>query len=100
LTFDAELLELCSHCFNSALEDADDLVSNLSRRKGCSVYESTPTIDFVLRANDYLIGIAIHGDEALGLRDLLHQVIGGHRFFSIGSRSDRALASLFLSLPF
>jgi len=59
LIFDAELLELCSHCLNSALEDADDLVSNLGRREGGSVYEATPTIDFILGADDHLMGIAI-----------------------------------------
>jgi hypothetical protein len=92
LIFDAELLELCSHCRKSALEDTDDLVANLGRREGGSVYESTPTIDFILGADDHLIGIAIHGDEALGLLDLLHQIIDRHGLVSIGGLSDRALA--------
>jgi hypothetical protein len=82
LILGAELLELCPHCRKSALEEADDLVSNLGRRKSCSVYESTPTIDFVLRANDYLIGIVIHGDEALGLRVSAHRVENGLVFLS------------------
>src|SRR5271169_1896364 len=78
--FAAKLLELCSHCRKSALEDADDLVANLGRRESGPVYESTPTIDLILGADDHLIGIAIHGDEALGLLDLLHQIIDGHRW--------------------
>src|SRR6202011_3387276 len=78
LVFDAEFLELCPHRRKPTLEDIDDLAANLGRREGGSVYESTPTIDFVLGADDHLIGIAIHGDEALGLLDLLHQIIDGH----------------------
>jgi hypothetical protein len=92
LIFDAELLELCSHCLNSALEDADDLVSNLDRRKGGSVYQATPTIDFILGADDHLIGMAIHIDEALRLLDLSHQIIDGHRSVSIDGFSDRQTA--------
>jgi hypothetical protein len=87
LIFDAELLELCSHNLKSALEDADDLVSNLGRREGGSVYESTPTIDLILGADDHLIGIVIHGDEALRLLDLSHQIIGGHGLVSVGGLS-------------
>jgi hypothetical protein len=45
-----------------------------------------------LGADDHLIGIAIHGDEALRLLDLLHQIIDGHGFVSIGGLNDRALA--------
>jgi hypothetical protein len=66
--------------------------ANLGRREGGSVYEATPTIDFILGADDHLIGIAIHGDKALGLLDLLHQIIDGHGLVSIGGLSDRALA--------
>src|SRR5207245_1639821 len=50
-----------------------------------------PTIDFILGADDHLFGIAIHGDEALGLLDLLHQIRDGHGLVSIGGLSDRAL---------
>jgi hypothetical protein len=35
-----------------------------------------------LHADDHLIGIAIHGDEAFGLFDLLHQIIDGHGLVS------------------
>src|SRR6266446_5533229 len=87
LIFDAEFLELCSHSRKSALEDADDPVANLGRREGGAFYESTPTIDFILGADDHLIGITIHGDEALGLLDLLHQIIDGHGLVSIGGLS-------------
>jgi hypothetical protein len=80
LVFDAEFLELCPHRRKPTLEDIDDLAANLGRREGGSVYEPTPTIDFVLGADDHLIGIAIHGDEALGLLDLLHQIRNGHGF--------------------
>ena len=41
------------------------MVANLSRREGGTVYEATPAIDFVLGADNHLIGVAIHGDEAL-----------------------------------
>jgi hypothetical protein len=41
-----------------------------------------------------LIGVAIHGDEALRLLDLLHQIIDGHGFVSIGGLNDRTLAPL------
>jgi hypothetical protein len=51
---------------------SDDLVAELGRRKGDSVYKPTPTIDFILGTDDHLIGIAIHGDEALGLLYLLY----------------------------
>jgi hypothetical protein len=78
LVFDAEFLELCPHRRKPTLEDIDDLAANLGRREGGSVYK--PTIDFVLGADDHLIGIAIHGDEALGLLDLLHQIRNGHGF--------------------
>ena len=71
LLFDAKLLELCPHCRKPALEDGDDPVANLGRCEGDSVYESTPTIDFILGTDDHFIGIAIHSDEALGFLDLL-----------------------------
>jgi hypothetical protein len=50
-------------------------------------YEAGPTIDFILGADDHLIGIAIHGDEASRLLDLLHQIIDGHGLVSIGGLS-------------
>jgi hypothetical protein len=74
----AELLELCSHCRKSTLEDVDDLAADLGSRERGSIYETTPTIDFILGADDHLIRIAIHGDEALCLLDLLHQIIDSH----------------------
>jgi hypothetical protein len=83
LLFDAKLLELCPHCRKPALEDGDDPVANLGRCEGDSVYESTPTIDFILGTDDHFIGIAIHSDEALGFLDLLHQIIDGHGLASI-----------------
>jgi hypothetical protein len=94
LGFATKLLELCPHRRKPALENIDNLIANLGRREGGSVYEPTPTIDFILRADDHLIGIAIHGDEALGLFDLLHQIIDGHGLVSIDGLSDRALRRL------
>jgi hypothetical protein len=32
----------------------------------------------ILDADDDFIGIAIHGDKALGFLDLLHQIIDSH----------------------
>jgi hypothetical protein len=89
LLFDAELLELCPHCRKSALEDADDPIANLGGRESGSVYEPTPTIDLILGTDDHLVGIAIHSDEALGLLDLLHEVIDGHGFVSTGGPGGR-----------
>jgi hypothetical protein len=82
LVFGTKLLELCPHRRKPTLEDADDLGANLGCRKTGSVYKSTPAINFILRADDHLIGIAIHGDEALGLFELLHQIIDGHGLVS------------------
>jgi hypothetical protein len=90
LVFVTELLELCPHRRKPALEDTDDLVTNLGGRQGGSVYEPAPTIDFLLPADDHLIGIAIHSDEALGLLDLLHQIIDGRGLVFIDGLSDRA----------
>jgi hypothetical protein len=74
----AELLELCSQRRKSALEDIDNMIADLGRREGGSVYKSTPTIDWILCADDHLIGIAICSDEALGFLNLLQQVIDVH----------------------
>jgi hypothetical protein len=84
LVFGAGIPELCPHRRKPALEDSDDLVADLGRREGGSVYKPTPTIDFILGTDDHLIGIAIHGDEALGLLDLFHQISDGHDLVSIG----------------
>lgn len=43
---------------------------------------------------DELVDERIHGDEALGLFDLLHQIIDGHGLVSIDGLSDRALRRL------
>ena len=83
LVFGTKLLELCPHRRKPALENIDNLIANLGRREGGSVYGPTPTIDFILRADDHLIGIAIHSDKALGFLDLLHQIIDGHSLVSI-----------------
>jgi hypothetical protein len=61
LVFGTKLLELFPHRRKPTLEDADDLGANLGCRKTGSVYKSTPAINFILRADDHLIGIAIHG---------------------------------------
>jgi hypothetical protein len=53
-------------------------------------YKPTPTIDLISGADDHLIGIAIHGDEALRLLDLLHQISDGHALVSTGGLEDRA----------
>jgi hypothetical protein len=79
LLFGAELLELRPHRRKPALEDADDTVANLGRRERGSVYESTPTIDLIFGTDDYLIGIAIHSDEPLGLLDP-RSAASGHRW--------------------
>jgi hypothetical protein len=78
LVLGAELFELCPHRRNAAFEDINDLVANFGRRENGSVYKSTPTIDLILGSDDYLIGIAIHGHEALRFLNLLHQIIDSH----------------------
>ena len=50
---------------------------NIGRHDCSSIHESTPTVDFILGADDHLIGIAMHSDEALGLLDLPHKIIDG-----------------------
>jgi len=56
--FGAEFFELCPHRHKPALEDTYDLTADLGRREGGSVYQPTPTIDLILRADDDFIGIA------------------------------------------
>ena len=41
----AEFLRLCPHRCNPVLDDIDDCVADLSRRKDASVYKPTPPID-------------------------------------------------------
>jgi len=81
----AEFFELCPHRRNPALEDINDLTADLRCREDGSVYKPTPAIDLVLSADDDFIGIAIHGDKALGLnlRGLLPQIVDGHGLVSI-----------------
>ena len=81
----AEFFELCPHRHNPALEDTNDLTADLGCREDGSVYKPTPAVDLVLRADDDFIGIAIHGDKALGLnlRGLLPQIVDGHGLVSI-----------------
>ena len=55
----------------------------ISAADGSSIHESTPTVDFILGADDHLIGIAIHSDAALGLLDLQHKIIDGLGVLSI-----------------
>jgi hypothetical protein len=57
LIFGTKLLELCPHRRKPTLEDADDLGANLGCRKTGPVYKSTPAINFILRADDHLIGM-------------------------------------------
>ena len=45
--FATAFFELCTHCCKPMLEDIDDRFADLGRRKGGSVYEPTPTIDFI-----------------------------------------------------
>jgi hypothetical protein len=71
----AEFLELCSQLRKSALEDIDYKIADLGRPEGGSVDKSTPTIDWILGADDHLVGIAICDDEALGFLNLLQQII-------------------------
>src|SRR4030095_8661409 len=78
LVLGAELFELCPHRRNAAFEDINDLVANFGRRENGSVYKPTPTIDLILGSDDYFVGIAIHGDEALRFLNLLHQIIDSH----------------------
>ena len=72
-----ELPELRSHRRQPAFEDTDDLAANIGRRDGSSIHEPTPTVDFILGADDHLIDIALYSDEALGLLDLPHKIIDG-----------------------
>jgi hypothetical protein len=74
----AEFLKLYPHRCKPALKHIDDVVANLGRCEGGSVYQPTPTIDFVLSADDHFIGIAIHVDEAFGFFNLLRQLVDGH----------------------
>ena len=74
----AEFLELCSQRRKSALEDIDYKIADLGRPEGGSVDKSTPTIDWILGADNHLVGIAIYSDEALGFLNLLQQVIDAH----------------------
>jgi len=74
----AEFFELCPHRRNPALEDTNDLTADLGSREDGSVYKPTPAIDLILRADDDFIGIAIHGDKALGFLNLLPQIVDGH----------------------
>ena len=50
------------------------MVANLGRREGGSVYNTTPTVELILGADDHFIGITIHGDKAFGFLYLLHQI--------------------------
>ena len=56
----------------------NDLTAYLGCREDGSVYTPTPAIDLILRADDDFIGIAIHGDKALGFLNLLPQIVDGH----------------------
>ena len=71
-------MELCSQRRKSALEDIDYKIADLGRPEGGSVDKSTPTIDWILGADNHLVGIAIYSDEALGFLNLLQQVIDAH----------------------
>ncbi len=88
--FEAELLEFSPQRGEPLLKRGNDVIADLGRREGYPVYKPTPTIDLIFGADDHLIGIAIHGDEALRLLDLLHQISDGHALVSIGGLGDRA----------
>ena len=88
--FEAELLALCPQRGEPLLERGNDVIADLGRREGDPVYKPTPTIDLIFGADDHLIGIAIHSDEALRLLDLLHQISDGHALVSTGGLGDRA----------
>jgi len=72
------VFELCPHCHKPTLEDIDDLVANLGRREGGSVYNTTPTVELILGADDHFIGITIRGDKAFGFLYLLNQIVDDH----------------------
>jgi hypothetical protein len=76
--FAAAFFELCTHCCKPVLEDIDDRFADLGRRKGGSVYEPAPTIDFIFGADDHLIGVAIHPDKALGFLNPSYQIVDAH----------------------
>jgi len=76
--FAAAFFELCTHCCKPVLEDIDDRFADLGRRKGGSVYEPTPTIDFIFGADDHFIGVAIHPNKALGFLNPSHQIVDAH----------------------
>src|ERR1700730_13818297 len=76
--FAAAFFELCTHCCKPVLEDIDDRFADLGRRKGGSVYEPAPTIDFIFSADDHFIGVAIHPDKALGFLNPSHQIVDAH----------------------
>ena len=84
------LPELCPQRGEPLLERGNDVIADLGLREGDPVYKPTPTIDLIFGANDNLIGIAIHGDEALRLFDLLLQISDSHALVSICGLGDRA----------
>jgi hypothetical protein len=62
VVFGIEFFELCPHRRKPLLKYTDDLIADLGRGEGSSVYESAPSIDLILSTDDHLIGIAIHND--------------------------------------
>ena len=80
-------MALCPQRGEPLLERGNDVIADLGRREGDPIYKPTPTIDLIFGADDHLIGIPIHGDEALRLLDLSHQIIGGHGLVSVGGLS-------------
>jgi hypothetical protein len=76
--FAAAFFELCTYCCKPVLKDIDDRFADLGRRKGGSVYEPAPTIDFIFSADDHFIGVAIHPDKALGFLNPSHQIVDAH----------------------
>ena len=77
MVFGADFFELCLHR-RKRRSRTNDLTAYLGCREDGSVYTPTPAIDLILRADDDFIGIAIHGDKALGFLNLLPQIVDGH----------------------
>jgi hypothetical protein len=71
VVFGAEFFYRCPQRRKPVLEDIDDCVADLGRRKDGSVYKPTPAIDLIFGADNHFVGIAIHPNEALGFLNLL-----------------------------
>jgi hypothetical protein len=90
VTLSAALPKLCPQPGDPLLERGNDVIADFGLRESDPVYKPTPTIDLIFGADDHFIGIAIHGDQALRLFDLVRQISDSYALVSIVGLSDRA----------